>query len=237
MSIPKNIFQTHKSIEYIQSKPKIRNAIRSWTKFSPEFNYNFYSDEDCETFMREKIGGIVYDAYKRLPMSVMKADLWRYCIIYYYGGIYADTDTICMVNPNIFLKEDALLVCAPENDVAAGKWDYTIHLCQWTFAAPPRSPILLKIINLSAKRILTIPKIKGEDIIHYLTGPGVFTDGIELYLKENNHPTFENKMNYVRKYSCVGVFNGYNFHTKIVKHLFAGLDNDGWYTERFQKLM
>jgi hypothetical protein len=52
MSIPKNIFQTHKSMTYIESKPEIFDAVQSWTKFSPEFNYHFYSDNDCEIFMR-----------------------------------------------------------------------------------------------------------------------------------------------------------------------------------------
>lgn len=227
MSIPKNIFQTHKSIAYIRSKPTIFNAVRSWTRYSSEFNYHFFSDEQCEIFMRDKIGGIVYDAYKRLPMAVMKADLWRYCIIYYYGGIYADTDTVCMVNPNIFLNNEALLVCSPEQNCP--------YFCQWTFAAPPRSPILLKIINMSAKRILTIEKIKGEHIIHYLTGPAVFTDGIEDYLRENNHTTHENKRDYFRKYAFLAIFNADKFHTQMIKHLFAG--DDGWKKERHQKLM
>ena len=34
-----------------------------------------------------------------LPIAVMKADLWRYCVIYKYGGIYADADTVCKINP------------------------------------------------------------------------------------------------------------------------------------------
>ena len=219
-----NIFQTHKSIEYINSKPKLCLAVKSWLTQTAQFKYFFYDDNKCNTFMKEIVGGKIYEAYQCLPIKVMKADLWRYCIIYEYGGIYADTDTICKINPNIFLN-DSLLTIVPEND---------IHLCQWVFSAPPKSPILKEIINLSVKRILEIKEIKGEHIIHYLTGPGVFTDGIEKYLMENRHPVFVNKINYYNYPlpKILRVFNYYNFHKNIVTHLFAGSDIDGWTKER-----
>ena len=165
--IPKNIFQTHKSIDYINSKPKLVNAINSWKKHR-QFNYYFFNDSQCENFIKKHFPNKIYLAYKKLPMAVMRADLWRYCVIYKYGGIYADTDAICLNNPNFFIN-DTNLILAPENNV---------HLCQWTFSAPKNSPILKQIIELSVIKILSIKEIKGEHIIHELTGPGVFTQGI-----------------------------------------------------------
>jgi mannosyltransferase OCH1-like enzyme len=160
----------------------------------------------------------------------MKADLWRYCVIYHYGGIYADTDTICKTHPNIFLKK-SLLTIGPEN---------RDHLCQWTFSAPKGSPILKSIIDLSVERIINMAEIKGEHIIHHLTGPGVFTYGIEKYLKDCNLPTFEHNKklysNYPHKVKLT-VFNCNIFHSKMVKHLFYGQRNNGWCTERDRKLL
>lgn len=219
-----NIFQTHKSIEYINSIPKLRFAVKSWLKKTSEFKYFFYDDNKCDKFMEEIVGGKIYDAYKRLPLKVMKADLWRYCIIYEYGGIYADTDTICKIDANLFLN-DALLTIVPENNV---------HLCQWVFSAPPKSPILREIINLSVKRILEIKEIKGEHIIHHLTGPGVFTDGIEKYLNENGYPIFSNRLKYFNYPlpKILRVFNHSIFHKFMVIHLYTGHDYDGWLRER-----
>jgi len=234
VGIPKRIFQTHKSIQYIQSKPKLQIAMRTWRRFVPEFGYHFYTNEMCDEFMRTEMvaefGDVIYDVYNKLPLPVMKADLWRYCIIYKYGGIYADTDTICKCNPNIFTTHDAMIVCAPEDD--------TLHLCQWTFAAPKNSPILKSIIELSIKRILNIPVIKGEHIVHFLTGPGVFTVGIEKYLQENNMKTFKNKKQYAcYKNSAMICFISEHFHQTMIQHLFAGRELDGWSNERFQWLM
>lgn len=226
--IPKNIFQTHKSINYLRSKPQLLAATKTWSKYSTEFNYYFYTNELCDKFMREQFSGATYDAYKKLPIAVMKADLWRYCILYKYGGLYADVDTILKVNPNIFLTNSFLTV-VPENET---------HLCQWVFSAPANSPILKSIIDLSVERILNTKEIKGEHIIHYLTGPGVFTDGIEKYLINVKKPIFSNKKNYYRyPHNIIKVFNYNNFHNNIVKHLFAGQNNDGWFHERYNKLL
>jgi len=122
------------------------------------------------------------------------------------------------------------MVCAPEED--------TMHLCQWTFAAPEKSPLLKSIIELSIKRIANMQVIKGEHIIHFLTGPGVFTDGIEKYLQENDMKTFNNKKQYsCYKNSVMICFIAERFHQTMIRHLHAGADADGWKNERFQKLM
>jgi len=223
-----NIYQTHKSTSYIQSNLTICRAVKSWVRHTNVFNYYFYNDDMCDQFMKnttQYINKDIYNAYCKLTIPVMKADLWRYCIIYHFGGIYADTDTICKVDPKIFIN-NSLLTIVPEN---------SCHLCQWVFAAPKESPILKSVIDLSVERILSIKEIKGEHIVHYLTGPGVFTDGIEKYLKEHNLTTFEhNKQlyyNYQHK-DKLTVFNCNMFHSKMVQHLFYGQRSNGWCAER-----
>jgi len=230
LNIPKNIFLTHKSIAFINSNPNLIKSFNSWVQYKNQYKIHFFTDEMCNQFMKTHFSGKTYQAYCRLPMAVMKADLWRYCVLYTYGGIYSDTDAECLVNPNIITSAKSLLVCAPESD--------NIHLCQWCFAAPKNSPILKSIIDLSVKRILEIPEIKGEHIIHFLTGPGCFTTGIELYLKENNHTIYGNKLDY-QKYrnNIMCVFNNTNFHKNIIHHHFAGSDKNGWKQERYHKLM
>jgi mannosyltransferase OCH1-like enzyme len=227
MIVPKNIFQTHKSINYINSKPKIAQAVNTWLKYKNEFKNYFFNDKMCDTFIKNNFDERTYKAYSILPMAVMKADLWRYCVIYCFGGIYADTDTVCIINPNIFIN-DSLLTCSPENG--------TNFFCQWVFSAPPKSPILKTIIDLCVERILTTP-IKGEHIIHHLTGPSLFTDGIELFLKNNNYPVFDSKTSYVNyPFRLLRVLEPNKFHN-VIKHLFSGSDEDGWKKERYQKLV
>lgn len=228
VQIPKNIFQTHKSYEYITTKPKLVTSVNSWKKFQNEFSYHFYDDNQCDEFIKNNFDERVYKAYCMLPLAVMKADLWRYCIIYKYGGIYADTDAICNENPNVFIN-NAYLTIAPEN--------CSNFFCQWIFSATANSPILKTIIDLSVERILTT-EIKGEHIIHYLTGPALFTDGIFKYVKDNNLNFFEKTVEYINNYDAniLYVFENENFHRNIVIHTFAGDDEDGWKKERYGKI-
>ena len=177
--IPNNIFKTHKSLDFIFKNKRLREAHNSWSKWvNKGFSCYFYDDNRCDEFMLNYFPEIK-DAYDKLPLKVMKADLWRYCIIYKYGGIYHDADTVLKVNPNFLTNfNNQYLVMVPENHT---------HFCNWIFAAPPKSPVLKSIIDLSVERIRSCKNIKGEHIIHYLTGPGVFTDGIIGYL--NLHKT------------------------------------------------
>jgi len=229
LEIPKNIFQTHKSSSFINSNHLYTKCVNSWIKHSNKYKYFFYNNKMCDYFIKDNFEDEVYQAYSRLPMAVMKADLWRYCIIYKYGGIYADADAMCLVDPDIFTSPKTLLVCGPEN---------AIHLSQWFFAAPKNSPILKTIIDLSVKRILEIPEIKGEHIIHYLTGPACFTDGIEEFLKANDKPTFNDKTLYDSyRNDTMCVFNVNKYRNNIIHHFFAGIQPDGWIHERNQRLM
>ena len=223
IQIPKQIFQTHKSVSYLISKPKLAKAVASWRKHIPDFRYYFFTDSMCDAFMKEHFSGLVYDAYIKLPMAVMKADLWRYCIVYKYGGIYADVDTICEQNPTLLLKQGVQLCCAPEPGCP--------FFCQWVFAAPPGSPILKAIIDLSVKRIHKLTEFKGPDLIHFLTGTALFTDAIEQYLCSLKLPIYKDKHRYTNN-RVIAVYNPEKFHKYVVRHLYAGSDMDGWKEEK-----
>jgi alpha 1,6-mannosyltransferase len=242
--IPKNIFQTHKSLDYIESNELLKKSTNSWK--IEGFTYTFFDDNQCHQFIETHFPGMI-EVYNRLPLSVMKADLWRYCIIYKYGGIYSDADTILNVNPNMFISNKLLMV-VPENNT---------HFCQWVFSAPSGSPILASIISLALKRILELNEIKGEHVVHYLTGPGVFSDGIIYYLinngykipscidscvetkkdiegdtKERNVYNYENNL-----IDEIYVFNHNDFHENQIKHLFSGQWENGWCTQRDKLLL
>jgi mannosyltransferase OCH1-like enzyme len=85
--IPLNIFMTwdnkdmpinmKKSVEMVMSK-------------NSEFNFYIYDDNDCRNFLKKYFISDIVDAFDRLVPGAYKADLWRYCVLYYYGGIYQD---------------------------------------------------------------------------------------------------------------------------------------------------
>lgn len=222
--VPKKIFQTHKSLDYINRDGELVECVKSWKKLAPEYDYQFFNNNDCDSFMKKNYGGHVYKAYKRSQLNVMKADIWRYCVIHFYGGIYSDTDTLLLAPPSIFQNDDAIFIGVPEHNV---------HFCQWVFAASKNSPVLESVIEHIAQLMYDNDNYSYEHCVHKLTGPGAFTKGIEKYLKQNNLPTFNNILdykNYPDKRILIHPHKG--FHDSKVIHKYAGYKPDGWKKER-----
>jgi len=49
-----------------------------------------FDDAECRAFIEREFPDDVVCAYDRLIPTAFKADLWRYCILYKYGGVYLD---------------------------------------------------------------------------------------------------------------------------------------------------
>ena len=127
----------------------------------------------------------------------------------YWTGYNFDMDAICQSDPNDFIK-DSQLVISSENET---------HLCNWTFAAPPLSPLLKCVIDESVNKILNIFSFTslGEHFIHETTGPGIFTIGIEKYLKSLDLVTYKNKKAYESyKDKILYVFPYFKFHNEMI---------------------
>jgi mannosyltransferase OCH1-like enzyme len=91
--IPKKIFQTWHSKDL---PPKMQENIVNIQKQNPELEYFLFDDNDCADFIKTHFGTEVVDAYNKLIPGAYKADLWRYCVIYIYGGVYLDIKYKCL---------------------------------------------------------------------------------------------------------------------------------------------
>jgi len=86
--IPLNIFQTWSSMEDIPIE--IKKYTEILREQNPEFHYQLYGDKECETFIRDHFEPGVLNAFQKLIPGAYKADLFRYCILFIFGGIYLD---------------------------------------------------------------------------------------------------------------------------------------------------
>lgn len=95
--IPPIFFQTMKSrcVHSAVAKP-----INAWREALPEFSFRMYDDDAMDAMLYDEkwestFPGLKY-AVKCIDMinnPTMKADIWRYLVLWEYGGIYSDTDT------------------------------------------------------------------------------------------------------------------------------------------------
>jgi mannosyltransferase OCH1-like enzyme len=189
--IPKQIFQTW----YTKKLPKIvQNNINEMMKKNKEYKIYLYDDNDIDKYIKENHSERIYNAYCKLNIGAAKADLWRYLILYQFGGIYLDIDSIIKVDLNTIIKSNDEFIISREKNKGV--------LLQWFFMIKPQHPVLLKIIE---KVVDNIEKEVSKNVI-YITGPRVFTECInEYYGKE----IYNLKDNEIDKLKIIGYdFNG-----------------------------
>lgn len=70
--------------------------IQSWKDMFPDWQYRFWTDRDNDNLV--KLHPAFYVVYSHYDYAIKRADAARYFYMYYYGGIYADLDFICLNN-------------------------------------------------------------------------------------------------------------------------------------------
>ena len=180
--IPKIIFQCYKSKDKV---PKyVFNNIKS---LNPEYKYNFYDDKMCIDFLKKNYGLGVANKFISCKKGAHKADLWRYCVLYKFGGVYIDIDVnltekidnilddninLCVpVTYNWFYSKfgvnnifNAIIMCSPRNEI--------IYQCIKKFMETPNKEmeydyhIHLKNFDKILEKYLNVKKIK----------PGIYKD-------------------------------------------------------------
>ena len=131
--VPLNIFQTwhNKTLP-----PKMKACVDSVMRDNPNFKHYMYDVEDCRKFIRDEYDFNVLNAYDSLIPLAYKADLWRCCILYKYGGVYLDIKFGCingfcfesLCDDDYFVKDrshvlgkdavfNALIIARPKNEI------------------------------------------------------------------------------------------------------------------------
>lgn len=121
--IPKIIVQTNKTniinmAEY--------NAIRTFIELNPEYTYIYIDDINCINILKQHFNKDVIDAYNKIIPGAFKADLFRYCFLYIFGGCYFDIKQINRVPLRDFIDEkQTICLC---NDIQ-DKHYYNALMC------------------------------------------------------------------------------------------------------------
>ena len=228
MTIPKTIWQTYKD-PYESLAPYMKDAIQTWRDLNPEYDWKYMDDAEAAEFIKIEYGQDWHDIFISLPVGVMRGDLWRYMIIYKYGGIYADLDTECLEPISTWMLEDKDFIVCPETDH---------HFCQWTFAATAEHPILKSVLDLIKERLLN-PEYGAPHFVHTHTGPAIWTDGINkaLDISVKNLVSDSDLLNSsdnakLYKFHCYGKEQWRIFHFESVKHIYGSQKwDDGNYVQ------
>lgn len=153
--IPRIIHQTYKR----RDDEKLGPLMDTWeTLNAPDgWEHRFYDDEACDRLVRESYPQF-YETYTTLKRGAQRADMFRYLVVYHFGGVYADADTECLVPLNAwpgvdwdsarsvlereFRGSEPPFVLRMIGGLEGGK-----QLLQFFFAFEPRAPELLQMVQ------------------------------------------------------------------------------------------
>ncbi|SPO00201.1 related to mannosyltransferase [Cephalotrichum gorgonifer] len=198
---PAYIWQTWKTTPADESF-EFREQEASWTELHPGFVHEVITDDVATALLRLLYAGVpdVVEAYRALPLPVLRADFFRYLILYARGGIYTDIDTSAIRSaiewvPDSVPRNSVGLVIGIEADPDREDWakwySRRIQFCQWTIQAKPGHPALRETISRITEETLR-RKRSGElndtatldrNVIEF-TGPAVWTDTVFKYLND-----------------------------------------------------
>jgi hypothetical protein len=131
MDIPKVIYMTYKNIP-----PKY--VFERWQNLNPDYRIDFSLDNDCIQFLQEHFGKEIADLFIQIPQGMFKADLWRLCKLYIYGGVYADVDLVPYISIDKLIKYNNCFYSIMSKDVNS--------IFQAFFITQIKNPLLLQFI-------------------------------------------------------------------------------------------
>tara|TARA_Y100000816_G_C26078070_1_gene567774 strand:+ start:991 stop:1665 length:675 start_codon:yes stop_codon:yes gene_type:complete len=87
------------------------NSIK---KTNPDFKYILWMDDDIDKLMKTEFPEY-YEKFNELPRMIMKIDMFRYFLMYKYGGLYTDMDYLMFKKFDI-LNEKVVIPCNREDE-------------------------------------------------------------------------------------------------------------------------
>jgi len=160
-NVPMCIYQTFETADVL---PEMAAASASWRTLNPQFEYRFYDALDTYEFIRAHFTSKVVNAYKLIRAGGFRADLFSYCILYQYGGVYVDLGCVAQEPiPNDW--PDFVTV---KDRLQYGGFMY----------ATPKHPILKAAIDLCVSRVINVAAGSMSYNCLSVSGPGVLGDAV-----------------------------------------------------------
>ena len=166
----------------------IVKTIKKNKAISNYCTFRFYDDVLCDDLIKKHFKPKIYNAYLSInPVyGAMKADFFRYCVLYLIGGIYVDVKS--SINYPLFKiirKDDSCLLDIPRTHLEPWRRDNPTYE-QWVLIFAPKHPYLHNMINqmvyyIENKYNPTIPNmntLNTKQKILNVTGPDAFTKAV-----------------------------------------------------------
>jgi glycosyltransferase involved in cell wall biosynthesis len=116
------------------------NLLETWKQLHPDWEYILWTEEEIEK------RGVTFECSRQIADIHEingKADIMRWEILYKYGGIFQDADSVCLepLDPDIFLTKNGGFSCYEQEQNRKGL------VCCGSMGFPSGNPLLRDIIT------------------------------------------------------------------------------------------
>ena len=196
MAIPKLIVQTFS--DWSDLNPAILSSIALLQQLNRSWQYRFYDDTDIQKFIVGYYSSDVLKSYERInpAYSAARADLFRYLVMYQFGGVYLDIKATATKELDQVLRaDDSYLLSHWNDDVYKGwgkhpKLGVQKEFQQWHIIASPRHPYLkavIKRVRTNIDRYSVRRYGVGKKAVWKVTGPVAYTLAIQAIQAMHSH--------------------------------------------------
>ncbi|CAB9498149.1 glycosyltransferase [Seminavis robusta] len=168
-NIPKTIHVTGKTKCVTQA---FHDNLKYWVSQMPGYSFYFHDDQAVETLFRSQSWPLfpqIQNSFECLRGAggAAMSDLWRYLVLFQYGGVYADMDT----RPNTLFNATTI---TPDMDGFFLIEDQFKILSQYFFAIGPQHPLMFHAIQDVMQRMhaqvevgtFNVPVESGPHCLH-----------------------------------------------------------------------
>jgi Glycosyltransferase sugar-binding region containing DXD motif len=173
IKIPFIIHQTSKSRCLA---PELANLVQRWQELQG-FDYFLHTDEAVNFLLAQQYPEFptLADVVHCIRSPTLKADLWRYLVLWDYGGVYVDLDSI----PNDFQRNPISTIQSEEDGFFVV--DHYHYLSQYFMALSPRHPLMFYTIQASLANVL-LASDTGSINPARTTGPAALHRGLQSFV-------------------------------------------------------
>lgn len=183
-NIPRIIMQTY----YTTNATNIYhwNAFQTFVELNSEYEVLLMLDKHCRIFIKKHFPSTVLKAYDALVPKAFKADLFRYCYLYFKGGCYFDNKMINRTPLRDTIKQnDDFLVCSDTlpYGIEAKTLKETKKLYNAVICSAPKDERMLKAIKY------VVDTVNGQNYGFNdlgITGPVAFYEATKNFIDDSN---------------------------------------------------
>lgn len=186
--------------------------VRRFRRLNPDYSFSFFDDQQMAGYMDSNYAGHpILKVFKDVRMPVVKADIWRYCVLFREGGIYCDIKSTLTVPLREILHDDfselisfeglkwkdllhpgpyadqGIFLPAPPDSIRSNLEYPDNTILNWLICFEKGSPILEEVINLIVRHSHFFRNRKFENVSmagNHFTGVIAFTQAVWMWMQK-----------------------------------------------------